>query len=294
MPAKKFSRKLLNKLIGTSKRVSKRKRKSKRKIRRKLQSRSVSGKVTLPLDVSSPEDLPTFLKTLKSKNLTIILVYATWCPHCHTIMPHFDAASKNPNNTIASVKINETMLHDVNKSISQNVNKSAKPINVEGYPSILIVNKSGEKVTDINPVNDTSVLESVMKKAGTFAKNVSLTSQNRVNNKVTPSVPKGVLGIENKGLANKAYNSSLIELYNSNHPSNVNIPEANELPESPVDMIIPPDNDENTVTLKRQSVGGSLMSAMARTTYSLAPTAALLTTAAMIMKTKKTKKRKKR
>ena len=294
MPAKKFSRRLLNKLIGTSKRVSKRKRKSKRKIRRKLQSRSVSGKVTLPLDVSSPEDLPTFLKTLKSKNLTIILVYATWCPHCHTIMPHFDAASKNPNNTIASVKINETMLHDVNKSISQNVNKSAKPINVEGYPSILIVNKSGEKVTDINPVNDTSVLESVMKKAGTFAKNVSLTSQKRVNNKVTPSVPKGVLGIENKGLANKAYNSSLIELYNSNHPSNVNIPEANELPESPVDMIIPPDNDENTVTLKRQSVGGSLMSAMARTTYSLAPTAALLTTAAMIMKTKKTKKRKKR
>jgi hypothetical protein len=209
-------------------------------------------------------------------------------------MPHFDAASKNPNNTIASVTINETMLPDVNKYISQNVNKSATPINVKGYPSILIVNKSGEKVTDINPVNDTSVLESVMKKAGTFAKNVSITSQNRVNNKVTPSVPKGVLGIENKGLANKAYNSSLIELYNSNNPSNINIPEANELPESPVDMIIPPDNDENTVTLKRQSVGGSLMSAMARTTYSLAPTAALLTTAAMIMKTKKTKKRKKR
>ena len=118
--------------------------------------------MALPLDVRSDHDVPHFLKALKKKNLTIILVYATWCPHCHTIMPHFDKASQCPTNTISSVKVNETMLSKINDAISKSVNKSAPPIKVDGYPSILIVNKNAEKITDIEPVNDTEILKKVM------------------------------------------------------------------------------------------------------------------------------------
>ena len=155
------------------------KAKPRKTVRRRRQS--TSGKIKLPLDVRSDSDLPKFLKALKSKNLTIVLVYANWCPHCHTIMPHFDAASKSPNNTITPVKINETMLEKVNNYIKTNVNKTATPINVEGYPSIIIVNNKGDKITDVEPVQDTETLTKVMENAGPLAEEAKLTITNFKN-----------------------------------------------------------------------------------------------------------------
>ena len=94
--------------------------------------RSISGKV----DVRSKKDLPNFIKALKNKNLTLIFVYAPWCPHCHTMMPHFNKAAKNANNTITPIAVKDTMLDSVNETIKKNVNKNAAPLKVEGYPSL--------------------------------------------------------------------------------------------------------------------------------------------------------------
>lgn len=123
---------------------------------------STAGKVFPPLDVRKPSQLKEFERRLKKGPLTIIMVYADWCGHCHTMMPHFDAASKSPSRSIQSVKVNEEMLNSVNNHINKNVNKSAKPLEVEGYPSIILVDNKGDKVTDIEPVRDTNTMTKVM------------------------------------------------------------------------------------------------------------------------------------
>ena len=399
MPAKKFPKKIINTILGKTKR---RKRKKTKKPKRKKPTykntrRSTSGKIVLPIDVTSPADIPTFLKALKSKNVTVILIYADWCPHCHTIMPHFDAASKSPNSTVASVKIKETMLSHVNDAITTNVNRSAKPIKVYGYPSIIMVNKNAEKITSINPVNDTKTLTSVMDNAGPLAQealqkengnsinsanngnnennenknnkngkngnsinsanngnnennenknnkngkngnsinsanngnnnnknNNNKNNKNSVNSVNNVNNVNSVKSVNNKnkptnvtnnlsvGLANQYIGTKKTELeepeleepeliFNKNNKksatnseyfespigsSNVGTSEINE-----TNTVIPPVLELNETLRKKNQLGGSLMSAMARSTYTLAPTAALLAAASSFIKTKKRKKR---
>jgi len=296
------------------------KAKPRKTVRRRRQS--TSGKIKLPLDVRSDSDLPKFLKALKSKNLTIVLVYANWCPHCHTIMPHFDAASKSPNNTITPVKINETMLEKVNNYIKTNVNKTATPINVEGYPSIIIVNNKGDKITDVEPVQDTETLTKVMENAGPLAEEAKLTTtnfknvvnsmnmKNSKNSKNMNNMNNELLrniGVENTGLADKSYETSignLAEPSNFKEKKEKKEKETNEekeareiislqSPNSSVMTVTPPLPDSNSDMVhelepaNKLSGGrsqGGLMSAMARTAYTLAPSAVLLATSYAINK----------
>ena len=317
------------------------KAKPRKTVRRRRQS--TSGKIKLPLDVRSDSDLPKFLKALKSKNLTIVLVYANWCPHCHTIMPHFDAASKSPNNTITPVKINETMLEKVNNYIKTNVNKTATPINVEGYPSIIIVNNKGDKITDVEPVQDTETLTKVMENAGPLAEEAKLTTTNFKNvvNSMNMKNSKNMnnmknsknmnnmnnmnnnellrnIGVENTGLADKSYETSignLAEPSNFKEKKEKKEKETNEekeareiislqSPNSSVMTVTPPLPDSNSDMVhelepaNKLSGGrsqGGLMSAMARTAYTLAPSAVLLATSyAINKKYRKTHRKKNR
>lgn len=309
------------------------KAKPRKTVRRRRQS--TSGKIKVPLDVRSDSDLPKFLKALKSKNLTIVLVYANWCPHCHTIMPHFDAASKSPNNTITPVKINETMIEKVNNYIKTNVNKTATPINVEGYPSIIIVNNKGDKITDVEPVQDTETLTKVMENAGPLAEEAKLTTTNFKNvvNSInmknsTKNSTKNMknsmknnallrnIGVENTGLADKSYETSignLAEQSNFKDKKEKKEKETNEekeareiislqSPNSSVMTVTPPLPDSNSDMVHelepanklsggRRGSGGGLMSAMARTAYTLAPSAVLLATSYAMNKTRKHRKK---
>ena len=142
---------------------------------------STAGKVYPPLDVRSKKDLVRLGPLVKNGNLTIFLVWAKWCPHCHTMMPHFDAASKSPSRTINSVKVEEQMLPAVNQILATQVNKAAKPLNVEGFPSIIVVDKNANKVADLEPVRDTAVMTQVMANAGPLANKAGLTNENVQN-----------------------------------------------------------------------------------------------------------------
>jgi thiol-disulfide isomerase/thioredoxin len=167
MAPRKFSKSKSRKTVRSKDMRYKPSATNKRTVRR--HRTSTAGKILPPLDVRSNKHLKEFEKRIKSGALTIILVWAPWCPHCHTMMPHFDAASKSPNRSIQSIKVQDTMLPAVNQILTSNINKSAKPINVEGYPSIIVVDKNGNKVTDIvneilstkkqNPIADTTDLE---------------------------------------------------------------------------------------------------------------------------------------
>jgi thiol-disulfide isomerase/thioredoxin len=337
--------------------VSKKSKKlpSRKTVRR--HKKSTSGKIKVPLDVRSEKDLLPLKKLLQKKPLTIILVYATWCPHCHKMMPHFDEAAKSPKNTVSAVKINETMLNSVNNFVKKNVNKDAEPISVKGYPSIILVNKKAEKVTDLEPVRDTDVMKKVMEESGNLAVTAGIDeslhlNKNKVNrNKSASQVVEDVI---EKNLVNVSSNTGLAEkinLANSNKnasmenkgnkgnkkesmenataPSplnsfavtngsikangangangkSLNLLPTKEMKEEaeqlesisgPVYPVSPPSpnssNDVDSVIISNklspaQKVGGgrggSLFEAMTRTTYTLAPAAALLATAAMVMR----------
>jgi len=136
------------------------------KLRRTARGHRKSTSGVLPvIDVRSKKSLAQFMKLIRKGKVTIILVYADWCGHCHHFMPHFDQAAKNPNRSIQAAKVNETMLSEVNQALTHN-NHAATPINVEGYPSVILVDNQGKKITDVEPVKNTEVMTKVMNETG--------------------------------------------------------------------------------------------------------------------------------
>ncbi len=341
---------------------------------------STAGKILPPLDVRSTKHLREFEKRIKKGPLTIVMVYADWCGHCHTMAPHFDAASKSPGRSIQSVKVNEQMLDSVNDFMTKNIPQNSKPINVEGYPSILIVDNKGNKVTDIEPVRNTKTMTEVMNKSANLASNSGLINEDPVNPPNNANIYKNknfesnnanknklkLLGLNNtSALAtssplkmsnnlSKNYNSGEEELEGKLNSANElnrenttkknalngivnkkNIiktaapatvaaplgsnedisltapiePSTNEeLSVAPEVPIVEPPKDERDLTISNDLApnqklaggnysmnkkGGNLMSVLSRTTYTLAPAAALIATASYVMNKNKTKKAKK-
>jgi len=290
------------------------KTRGKKKPLQKTRRRSTSGKINVPLDVTSDSDLPALLKTLKSKKITIVLIYATWCHHCHKLMPHFDAASKNTKNKVASVKINETMNNKVNEYIKNNINSSATPFDPKVYTSMFAV-KNGIIQTEIQPIKDTKKLSMAME-------SISEPPEEVVNN-VSKTLTN--LGIENKGLVNKhelniaasSAPSPLNESYNPTPRKSMDLTqvdkEAKELmnlqAQIPSISVVNPPSPKKSYSIDNMkggkmcgslmggSQGGSLMGAMsaiAKSSYTLAPTAALLATAAGMKTHTRNKRHRKR
>jgi thiol-disulfide isomerase/thioredoxin len=139
------------------------------------QRRSTSGKIFPPLDVRSNNMMGELTKRIREGPITMIMVYADWCGHCHHMMPHFKEAAKSPNRSVQAVMLNETMLNKANSSINS-INQSAKPIKVDGYPSILLVDQMGNKITEVDAVKSTETMTKVMNESGSLAKNAGIAS----------------------------------------------------------------------------------------------------------------------
>jgi hypothetical protein len=220
------------------------------------------------------------------------------------MMPHFDAASKSPNRSIQSIKLNEQMLDSANSHMKKNINASVKPINVSGYPSIILVNNKGDKVSDIETVRDTNVMTELMNKSGSLAKEASLNKSGskslslsnigaspvglsespimplNENQSITKmnSLSKSKSLPKNKSLEDEAdYYTSLTAPVSGSVNMNIG--------EEELESTLPPSiNSDIVQNTNNKIVGGNLLSALSKTTYALAPTAALLATAAYVMK----------
>jgi hypothetical protein len=268
-------------------------------------------------------------------------------------MPHFDAAAKSPNRSVQAIKVEETMLPAVNAVLTKNINKAAKPLNVEGYPSLIVVDKKGNAVTSIEAVKSTQVMTNVMNNAGPLAEEAGINVEENIANLTNSSLPntsnsllstQPVINIRSN---NVSVEEALVKAPSVKAPSvkapsvlkPVAIPSATIMPSnniikaasakaanakatsakaasakvedeaervvslsSPLTQPSSPSSDDdsisNSLTAEQKvsggGYGGSLYSSLLRTTYTLAPAAALLATASIVMKKSKRTKRTKR
>jgi thiol-disulfide isomerase/thioredoxin len=88
------------------------------------------------------------MKRILAGPVTIILVYADWCGHCHEFMPKFKSMIKSPNRTTQVASIENSMEKQVHEALQKN-NSNVKPMIVKGYPSVNAVDMQGNFIKEI-------------------------------------------------------------------------------------------------------------------------------------------------
>lgn len=93
-----------------------------------------TSKASKVLDINSLSKIPALEKLLKGGNITIVLIYADWCGHCHTFKKNIWSPMCNREAKHNRVAVNEKVLNET----------SLANANIEGYPSVIVVNEEGK------------------------------------------------------------------------------------------------------------------------------------------------------
>jgi len=101
------------------------------------------------------KDAHTMDRTIRKGPMTLILVFSTSCPHCHTYMPIWKK--------LCQTKGRKTNMISMESSVYQQTPMAQKKP-VSGVPTVLYVNKDGEVVEVDEPRNKT-VMTSVIRNA---------------------------------------------------------------------------------------------------------------------------------
>jgi thiol-disulfide isomerase/thioredoxin len=249
------------------------------------------------LDVRSPSALKEMGKRIRKGPVTFILIYADWCGHCHQLMPHWDNAAKSPNRSVQVVKVNDSMLPQVNSMVNRSINQQAKPFSVDAYPTIIMVDNKGNKVSDVEAVKDTAVLSNAMANVGPLAEQAG---PNAIASSASaPSAPSAPYPSVSGNMEEEAMFPSMKM---NSMPRPMNEPEFS-LPPAP--SMVQQDNSappgvslytENSGVRSKDPLrpvkGGSLYASMSQSAYTLAPAAALFGMASYMMRKKGQKSRK--
>ena len=164
---------------------------------------SSATKMFPPIDIHSKEDIAKAIKQIMKGPVTILLVYADWCGHCHDLMPHWDAAANSPNRTVPSMKLNEKNTESFNSAL-QSLNQNQSSVHVSAYPTVLVLDNRGNKITDVQGKKDTESLTQLMNRSGPLAEQAGLSqpkgaSQLKGLSQLKgPSQPKGASQLKEK------------------------------------------------------------------------------------------------
>jgi len=89
------------------------------------------------LDVRSKGAMSKLEKMMKKMTVVLVLVYADWCPHCHTYKDEVWSkvkAMRKKNSSVGIAAVNEKVMQDSPFSTAK----------INGYPSLLLIGKDGK------------------------------------------------------------------------------------------------------------------------------------------------------
>jgi len=89
----------------------------------------------------------------------IVLFYANWCPHCHTVMPVMNELAEKINR---EKKMNDMMVGAIDCATPENDDISDE-MGIQGFPTIKIYNR-GDYVGDYNGPREVPFLATLLKK----------------------------------------------------------------------------------------------------------------------------------
>lgn len=260
------------------------------------------GRIRTPLDVRNQKDIPDFENMLSIGPLTVVLVYADWCGHCHKFRDNmWNEVSKMSNKSLNTASVHYDMLDKTSLANSS----------IEGYPSLLLVGTDKkpadfktEEGTKTNAMPQPSSVEElktiVQTPVPTPVKNANSVVNTILNNTqpeiaetmevIAPAVPEKPLARNNGNLRPATAAVS----------RNVRAPSF--IPEAAENLGVPPDaltdlvESQKVKSLETAQKGGAyqraggLMSALLEITREAAPAAGLLAAATLMANRKKYRK----
>lgn len=248
-------------------------RRTTRKMRR---PRAVLGSIMSPVNVTKSSEISPALKRIRNAPVTLVLIYANWCGHCHSYMPFFDKMSRVTGRTANTVKIEESELNSFNRNLTKNFPK-AKSLEAEGYPTLLAVSREGEVVSQMPVVREEEPNTKMIRSVGNIAASMPPPKSVQSQEIATPNIAP-------RSVSSRAEN--VLETAN-----NLTMPEMNFTGnEKDGESVLPPnvsgDISPKVEQVTRESeplppvpnrlVGGTgLYGALMNATYQLAPAAVL-------------------
>ena len=222
------------------------------------------GKISLPMDVRSSNDIPAFEKMLSHGPMAVVLVYADWCGHC----TNYKKNVWEPLKSTKGRKVNMASVH-----YDQLENTSLNNSKIEGYPSLLVVGtdkkpatfNTDSGVTNAMPnANNVNTMKSLLKtspnanvsNANVSNANVSNakmnTNMNSSMNTNTNSSMNSSMNMANNMLSmnssmNNSVNMNSDVGTNTNTNTNMNI-SVDESPQAVVETISPPNLSSDSVS----------------------------------------------
>jgi thiol-disulfide isomerase/thioredoxin len=151
--------------------------------------KSTAGRIMPPIDVRSMSQLKGMWDRIASGPITFVLIYADWCGHCHRFKPEFDAAASMPGRSVNVVSVNDEMFPAVKRTIEQNSGKTSS-MNVEGYPTVLLVDKEGKTISNMNTIPDRSKIATAMRESGKIKSEKPTTVSEEVVEEMSESLPR--------------------------------------------------------------------------------------------------------
>jgi thiol-disulfide isomerase/thioredoxin len=126
-------------------------------------AQSEMGKIMKPITIQNNGDIMKAVQRIMAGPLTLIVVMADWCGHCKDLKPKYDNVMANSRHTIQNVAIDETYADAFNKALTSSI-PSAKPLEVKGFPSLLLLDKNGTVKSAVP--NDIPIIKSTTENLG--------------------------------------------------------------------------------------------------------------------------------
>jgi thiol-disulfide isomerase/thioredoxin len=199
-----------------------RNKKQNRKTKRHVKSFTKSS--SKAINVRSLNDVKNAINVLKKSKITIVFVYADWCPHCHTYKPLWDKLQKRKGPNVGMVSVEQKNAQPVLENIKD---ETGQQMEADSFPKIIAVsNGTGAEIP--NSRDEVAMTNLVANGDKMMANNTTVPSAvaNKPASVITPDINEDAM--MNVSNTNEIEEDNIIEeessIKNEQQPNNIFTP----------------------------------------------------------------------